>query len=470
MNPCRSQALRIVLPMLALLANACSQPSSFSAVSAGTLDLAETDLQAVESLLRENSISPDNLRVLGPDDSEPNAPPFVRISSGRITQLVLDQLTASPRVLGLEAIKELRLSGSFAAAEIRQLPALETLEIHGNGSSWTTIGLSDLPSLTTLRLSRGQIGELDLQGLDALRSVTLDNLDLEEVPTLPVTASTVELPNNRIHDLSPLQRLSALERLDLSGNGLESLRLLPPLARLRFLRLADNPLPSVIDLQSAHYPALRSLNLQRTDVTQAPLGLADLTQLKVRLDEAIESEQAFLATLQRLRQGTREAPGELVERLGASGGTLENRRGNCRWTTGMHTQAKVSCSITFERLKGLAGARLGTTDLVMPFQGGGAPRVDATLRVDQGKAALYLPLKFDNIEIAARIVGFDLDQAEKFRQPEDHFEGYRKLLASPGAPAIGTCSPSLVGDRVLLWLEAIGGPAHGLELTTTPSS
>jgi hypothetical protein len=61
---------------------------------------------------------------------------------------------------------------------------------------------------------------------------------------------------------------------------------------------------------------------------------------------------------------------------------------------------------------------------------------------------------FDLVATARQLSETDSTTAEKARQPEDRFEGYRKLSARPGSPAVLEGEPDLLGSRVILWLEA----------------
>ena len=70
--------------------------------------------------------------------------------------------------------------------------------------------------------------------------------------------------------------------------------------------------------------------------------------------------------------------------------------------------------------------------------------------------------------LARQLSSVDEATAEKARLPEDRFEEYRRLEARPGAPAVLEGEPSLLGSRVVLWLEA-ESRARSLLLTVEPS-
>ena len=185
-------------------------------------------------------------------------------------------------------------------------------------------------------------------------------------------------------------------------------------------------------------------------------------------DEEKMRRLGFEEILERLRQSHRDAPGELVDRLRGRRGSMKDSEGSCRWKTGSFHRAEVRCDFEIASLKGLVAARLGTTDPAMPFQGGGAPVVRAELRVREGEVALYMPASFDLMAIARQLSEVDSDTAERAGQPGDQFDGYRRLVARPGSPAVLTGEPGLLGSTVVLWLEA-EGEARGLTLLVRPS-
>ncbi|MEM9552904.1 MAG: hypothetical protein AAGC60_01495 [Acidobacteriota bacterium] len=483
-----SQALCVALGIVlllgcALLVAGCSRTRSWADVVRGAVVVEATDRAAVDELLRAHQIAPEGVQVVGADGrGEAAGARRVHVDSGRVTVLAFDRLARPVRLVGAEhaggeaftRLRDVRLAGSFEALEVQGLPALTSLSAFGENESLRRVVLDDVPVLADLLVSGGDLSGtgLDLSRLDALRTVDLAHLGLRQVPALPAGVESLSLEHNALDDgvagLERLAELPALRRLSLAGNGLRSLHRLPPLPSLRSLYLHDNPLSETLDLAVDDYPALRRLGVERTAVRTLSPGLAAREDLRLGLTPEVEAEQELVATLERLR-ASYAAAGERVAAPEARSGRIEGRSGRCNWRTSTLSSAKVTCSLTFERLTGRAQARLGTTDPAMPYSGGGAPTVRVTLRVGRGSAAVYFRESYDLVELAARITDVDAAVAERFRGPDDRFDGYRRHVATPDAPAVGTGRPSLLGSSVLLWIEALEGPAEDLALEIEPA-
>ena len=78
-------------------------------------------------------------------------------------------------------------------------------------------------------------------------------------------------------DLSEIVRIPALEKLDLSGNKLESIYILKALEKLRELDLSDNEISDVTPL--AYLTNLEKLDLSNNHINSVT-ALLNLTQLK----------------------------------------------------------------------------------------------------------------------------------------------------------------------------------------------
>ncbi len=438
---------------------------TFDAVLEGQVALDSEDGQALERLLAVAGLTSRELRLHGPEASNTAAPPFFAIDGDRVVHLALEGLGDPSAASQLRGLRSLHLEGPFSTLDLADLPHLARLRIDSRGELGE-LKLARLPDLEELLVHGARLRQApDLSQLDALRVVALSDCGLRSFPRLAAAGvEDLALPSNRIVNLETLVPQADLERLQLSGNQLQTLAELPLLPRLRVLDLSDNPLAPEARLDAERLPALATLDLRRTGWRKVLPGLEKRAGLRLKLEEAVANEVAFEETLAKIRHQRASWASERVAALPKIGGTLSKSSGKCSWRVGSHHRARVSCRFSFAQLRGLASARLGETDLTLPFQGGGGPQVRVTLRVSQGQAAVYLRQEFDSIADARLVSGLDQQTAETFRQANDRFSGHRRAVASPSSPAAITGEPDLLGSRVVLWIEAIDGTAEDLEL------
>lgn len=427
-------------------------PPTMQQVLAGQITVAAGDRQALENLLQTNGIGPQDLAILKEGNPEGRGS-FARLEGERVVSLRLEQVHAAESVERLTQLRELHLEGDLEAFSLQGLAALEFLTLTQPQETLRSLELSNLASLQTLVVNGGELDDgLHLEGLPSLGNLGLNNCGLHRAPQLSgLPLTDLNLAGNQIRDLAPLATIPDLVSLHLSSNGISSLETLPPLPSLRALYLGHNPLSPDLQLVARDYPHLKTLDLRFTGLTHPPPGLEGMP---VKWDEGQTQKMEFHATLERLRASHRAAAGELVARLGDTGGKQFDTAGRCQWKTGSHHRAKVDCRLRIASLRGLSAAKLGTTDPAFPFQGGGNPQVRAELSVEEGTAALYLRQSFDLVAMAQQLSGLPAELAEAARQPDDRFDGYRRLEARPGAPARLEGEPSLLASRVVLWIEA----------------
>ncbi|MCB1056396.1 MAG: hypothetical protein KDD11_12920 [Acidobacteria bacterium] len=172
--------------------------------------------------------------------------------------------------------------------------------------------------------------------------------------------------------------------------------------------------------------------------------------------------------LDRLRSSYAAAPGELVAGPSKRHGRVVGRSGTCSWNTGTLGRASVRCEIDLKEVQGLAAVGLGTTDPQLPFRGGGSPRIRATLAVAEGRAALYVRTSFDLLTIARVLTDASDRELEAHRRDGDRFDGYRRLEALPGRPAVLEGEPLVLGSKVVLWVEEVE-TAKGVRLRVEPA-
>ena len=446
----------------------CAEPPTFDDVLRGKTALEASDREAVEQLLASSSATPADIRLL-PLDEDYGAEPYLKIEDGRVTRLALAEVSDVSGVESLSALRGLRLAGTFESLRMSGLDELEVLEILSWDESLRALELGSLPALRSLSIHGADLpSDLDLSDLK-LQDLSLTHCGLESAPPLdPSELTDLFLSGNTLSSLSFLEGFDSLERLHLSKTGLESLDGLPTLPSLRALYWEDNPLRPDVSLDSDRVPKLVKIDLARTGLRAAPIGLRNRDGLRVEFEPGVAEALDFEATLGRLRQAQADAPGALVEKVRSTSGTIRGSSGRCTWRTGTFHRAEVNCHFAYESVRGTALVRLGETDAAMPFQGGGSPRVRATLSVVQGEVALYVKEEHDLVAIAQVITEAGDEVAERHRQPGDTFDGYRRVVARPGEPAEVQGDVVLLGSRVVLIVESVDVEARDVRLTIEP--
>ncbi|MEG5162530.1 leucine-rich repeat domain-containing protein [Microcoleus sp. AT3-A2] len=131
-----------------------------------------------------------------------------------------------------------------------------------------------LSNLTNLNLENNQISDLTpLQSLTNLTNLNLGNNQISDLTPLQSLTNLIELnlENNQISDLTPLQSLTSLKYLNLDNNQISDLTPLKFLTCLTYLNLDNNQISDLTPLQSL--TCLTYLNLDNNQIS-------DLTPLK----------------------------------------------------------------------------------------------------------------------------------------------------------------------------------------------
>lgn len=456
----------------------CARPTTFDDVIQGETALVPSDREAVTRLLAASSATPADVLLLAPDESygpEPN----LKIEEGpdgyRVTRLALAGLRDTSGLDGLQALVDLRLSGSFDSLRLTGLESLEELSVLSEDESLEALELEDLPALRRLSVHGANLpDELDLTGLQ-LQTLSLTHCGLETAPPLdPAALTDLFLSGNPLGSLDFLTGFGRLERLHLAKIGLESLDGLPRLPALKALYVGDNPLRPDVSLDADRVPKLIKIDLARTGLRAAPLGMRDRETLRVEFEPGVAEAMDFQAMLASLRTAQKDSPGDLVTKVRNTSGTIRGSSGRCTWKTSTLRRAEVSCRFTYESLRGTALASLGETDPAMPFRGGGPPRVRVTLTVGEGSVALYVRHRHDHLATAQLLTDASDELVEAAGQSGDLFEGYRRVVARPGEPAIVQGDVLLLGSRVALIVESVDDEgldteARDIELVVEPA-
>jgi len=199
---------------------------------------------------------------------------------------------------------------------LRTLTGLESLDLSKNDISDLS-PLSSLTELYSLHLDSNSIKNYEpLYSLRKLASLTISGMeisektlnelkkalpncviyseeavkDIEELTlggkTFKSDATSLDLSNLGITDISELSKCTELETLNLSGNSVKTLTALLELPKLRYLDLSDNNVSDIRPLMNLN--ALEYLNLDDNSVTSIA-ALAELGSLK----ELVLSENAL---------------------------------------------------------------------------------------------------------------------------------------------------------------------------------
>jgi hypothetical protein len=367
--------------------------------------------------------------------------------------------------LALLSIGSAQLMTSLAGLE--SAPGLEELILIQARELREPAGLPPLAALRRLEIREG--GLTSLQGLPTLPA--LEALVIEKTPLTSLTLPSLpalellDLPANAIEELA-LPLLPTLASLDLSGNPLRDLEGLGQQPKLAAITLADCPVEDLTPLLDL--PTLDTLDIRDTEVVQVPRELYE-RQVYLQMDEAQIEANAWEKSL---REAWREEG--FVERLPGGSGLLKLHQGSCKWQAGTFQEAKLTCSKTAESLSGFLYIGLTDVDPLMPTLGGPSRvRLRVTLSVTEGVARVYVRDRIDFKRLGEALAGYT-DSSKPLisfgdqRDPEDYRDGYRFAEAHPGRPATVSGEAGIFFDQVVIWLEAVGGTARGIEYTVEP--
>ncbi|KAJ8404656.1 hypothetical protein AAFF_G00335190 [Aldrovandia affinis] len=151
-------------------------------------------------------------------------------------------------------------------------------------------GLSGLPNLEWLDLSKNKLEDSSLsprvfRNLTKLRRMNLDGNSLTKVPLLPPSLEELKINDNKIRSLTPhsFKGLTKLLTLELEGNGFHDGNVSPltfrPLGAIIYLRLDKNKFRAI---PSGLPPSLQELHLSENRVEEVHEGILNKTlELKV---------------------------------------------------------------------------------------------------------------------------------------------------------------------------------------------
>ena len=184
--------------------------------------------------------------------------------------------------------------------DLRHFSRLETLKLVGNGTSVDITALSYLSRLRTLSLTHFGIDSFSLETMGQVS--WLEHLELSDNnivlldPLQYVTGlKTLVLNSNSILDLTPLEGLVSLERLRLNQNAIESTRPLSYMTRLVELEMSENLVSSLRGLASM--TSLVSLDLSKNSIEDWEIEhLTRLTSLR-KLDLSANRSLSRLSPL-----------------------------------------------------------------------------------------------------------------------------------------------------------------------------
>jgi Leucine-rich repeat (LRR) protein len=198
--------------------------------------------------------------------------------------------------------RKLNITDSVDLADIKNIAAIESLDLGGNQYIQNIEPLTQLAGLQVLNLSNTTVADLSpIRNLTELTELNLANTKLEDISALKYSDKLTKLNLNRtpISDIAVLERMTRLEDLEMSGTNVVDFEPLRNLISLKFLNLENTKIASLSPIDSL--VTLTELNASKTLVENvSPLkGLKNLTVLS--LDSTQVSYIKALSELENLK-------------------------------------------------------------------------------------------------------------------------------------------------------------------------
>lgn len=204
-----------------------------------------------------------------------------------------------------EALKQVLLeavqANGYHALTNESLATIETLDAEGLGIS-NLKGLNHLTQLRSLELSNNEITDLTpIQSIVTLEKLKLEANQIEHVESLAnlTKLTLLSLRNNSVRDLSSLSQLTKLEKLDVRGNSLTSIDVVAHFSQLKELNLRENAVEVLTPIEQL--TELIELNIHTNQISDiSPLrNLTKLEAITMRRNQI--SDLTVLAHLPQLR-------------------------------------------------------------------------------------------------------------------------------------------------------------------------
>ncbi len=180
--------------------------------------------------------------------------------------------------------RNIEKSDSITLTDIRQMLAINTIDLHGNPFVQDIEPLARLSNLQRLDISGTAIGDLwPLRNLTELKDVDASETKVSDISVFRFATKmvTLKLASTAVSDIGVLSKMPQLQLLDLSNTSVQDLWPLTSLVAITDLNLSHTKVVDLKPLQGL--TALRKLDVSVTKVAElAPIAsLTSITDLEI---------------------------------------------------------------------------------------------------------------------------------------------------------------------------------------------
>ena len=262
-----------------------------------TLELGGRYIRSIDGLENFTNLE----RLILSDNEITDISPLASLTTLRFLDLSGQEIADISPLAGLTALVVLDLSDNAieSVGSLSGLTDLETLDISNNPIT-SLSGIEALASLGVLRASGLSLGGGDLsaaEGLSSLREAYLDSCGLETIYGINTESLEIlDISNNEIELLDPIQDAASLQKLDASENRIESIPSLSGCLSLTELDLTGNLLldiDGIVDAADLEVLVLSACELTNTDM-EILSGLSGLKVLDISYNSIIDDISPIL--------------------------------------------------------------------------------------------------------------------------------------------------------------------------------
>ncbi len=198
--------------------------------------------------------------------------------------------------------QKLNITDSVDLADIKNIAAIDALDLSKNQYIQTIEPLSQLGNLHVLNLSSTTITDLSpIRNLTELVELNLSNTPLQDISALKYSDKLVKfnISNTAVADISVLEKMTRMEHLDLSATNVTDFAALSNLTSLRYLNVKATKIANLSPIQAL--TNIVELNASKTLVENLN-PIKDLKNLAVlNLDSTKVSYAKALGSLENLK-------------------------------------------------------------------------------------------------------------------------------------------------------------------------
>ena len=235
-----------------------------SAPRLSQLDISENP-SVGEAFQSGETVLPENLTLLkisgtGISDLTPLAP------LAKLTRLEAENngITDLSPLAGAEKLQSLKLAGNALSGLEALAGCISLSELDVSDNQLESLkGIEACIRMETLRAGYNRIGDLGtLSNMTILKSVSLPGNHIETIDVLAKSAGTLEeldLTDNAVTDISPLEKCTALKKLVLRHNAVTNMEYVRSLENLQTLNVSENAITQANGL--SHLKSLETLDI-----------------------------------------------------------------------------------------------------------------------------------------------------------------------------------------------------------------